>query len=273
MPLVLTTGRRVALAAIPLVALAALTAGRAVPPCAPDNGGLSLPDGFCASVVASAVDDVRHLAVAPGGDLYAATGGGLLHGGVAAFRDRDGDGTMDERASFGPRGGNDVARARRISLPRARGTHRAVASHSGEARARRRPGDDRRRAPGGRRPRGQDDRLSRRRRAAREDRLRDQQLPAVEPRRKIARPRSVHRARAPRRDLAVRGRPGRPAVRDGHRWATGLRNAEALGVQPGTGAVWAAIHGRDQLGAELGLQRRGQREQSRRGAGAGVGGR
>ena len=97
MPLVRTAGHRAALAVTPIVALAVLAAGRAMPPCAPDNGGLSLPDGFCASVVASDVDDVRHLAVGPDGDLYAATGGGLLRGGVAAFRDRDGDGTMDER--------------------------------------------------------------------------------------------------------------------------------------------------------------------------------
>ena len=32
-----------------------------------------------------------------------------------------------------------------------------------------------------------------------------------------------------------------------------MRNAEALDVQPGTGAVWAAIHGRDQLGANWGF--------------------
>ena len=40
---------------------------------------------------------------------------------------------------------------------------------------------------------------------------------------------------------------------DGRRWATGMRNAEALGVQPGTGAVWTAIHGRDQLGDNWGF--------------------
>ena len=33
----------------------------------------------------------------------------MLRGGVRALRDRDGDGTPDERATFGPRGGNDVA--------------------------------------------------------------------------------------------------------------------------------------------------------------------
>ena len=40
---------------------------------------------------------------------------------------------------------------------------------------------------------------------------------------------------------------------DGRRWATGLRNAEALTVQPGTGTVWAAVHGRDQLGDNWGF--------------------
>ena len=40
---------------------------------------------------------------------------------------------------------------------------------------------------------------------------------------------------------------------DGRRWATGMRNAEALAVQPGSGAVWAAIHGRDQLGDNWGF--------------------
>ena len=47
---------------------------------------------------------------APNGDLYAALSGkpGDDTGGVLAFRDRDGDGKPDERASFGPGGGNDV---------------------------------------------------------------------------------------------------------------------------------------------------------------------
>jgi glucose/arabinose dehydrogenase len=80
------------------------------PPCDPDNGGLVLPDGFCAIVVASGLGPVRQLAVAPNGDLYAALSGkpGDNTGGVLAFRDRDGDGKPDERASFGPGGGNDV---------------------------------------------------------------------------------------------------------------------------------------------------------------------
>ena len=51
---------------------------------------------------------VRQLVVSPDGALYAATVGRGLGGGVRAYRDRDGDGTPDERATFGPRGGNDV---------------------------------------------------------------------------------------------------------------------------------------------------------------------
>jgi glucose/arabinose dehydrogenase len=71
---------------------------------------LVLPEGFCATVVASGLGPVRQLAVAPNGDLYAALSGksGDATGGVLAFRDRDGDGKPDERASFGPGGGNDV---------------------------------------------------------------------------------------------------------------------------------------------------------------------
>ena len=57
--------------------------------CDPDNGGLVLPEGFCATVVASQLGPVRQLAVAPNGDLYAALSGkaGDNTGGVLAFRD------------------------------------------------------------------------------------------------------------------------------------------------------------------------------------------
>jgi glucose/arabinose dehydrogenase len=40
---------------------------------------------------------------------------------------------------------------------------------------------------------------------------------------------------------------------DGKRFATGLRNTEALAVQPGTGAVWGAVMGRDQLSDSWGM--------------------
>ena len=253
MPLVLTTGHRAALAVIPLVALAALAAGRAAPPCAPDNGGLDLPDGFCASVVAGDVGDVRHLAVAPGGDLYTAAGGGLFRGGVAAFRDRDGDGTMDERATFGPRGGNDVGvhdgylyLALERSVVRWRltpgklepaGDPETIVSglpaggdHDAKTLA----------FPGGGvllvKIGSATNSCQQLNRAAKS--------PGREPCIELERRAGIWRFAADRAGQSFG---------DGRRWATGLRNAEALGVQPGTGAVWAAIHGRDQLGRNWGF--------------------
>lgn len=77
-----------------------LVAGCAIdydlPPCAPDNAGLTLPDGFCALVVADvqvgdSVAAVRHLSVAGNGDVFAA----LNTGGFVVLRDSDGDGAAD----------------------------------------------------------------------------------------------------------------------------------------------------------------------------------
>ena len=41
--------------------------------CDPDNGGITLPQGFCALVVADDVGTARHMAVASNGDLFVAT--------------------------------------------------------------------------------------------------------------------------------------------------------------------------------------------------------
>ena len=61
--------------------------------CDPDNGGLTLPDGFCASVIADNIGPARHLAVASNGDIYLKTRG--QEGGVAALRDTTGDYRID----------------------------------------------------------------------------------------------------------------------------------------------------------------------------------
>ena len=57
----------------------ALTAGAlaaqpasAAPTCAPDNGGITLPKGFCAMVAAEGLGYARHAVAAPNGDLYVA---------------------------------------------------------------------------------------------------------------------------------------------------------------------------------------------------------
>ena len=86
------------------------TAGRAAAPaCAADNGGLTLPPGFCAAVVADAIGPARHLAVAPNGDLFVTTRNrGGQTGGIVALRDTDGDGKMDAREKFGDNGGTGI---------------------------------------------------------------------------------------------------------------------------------------------------------------------
>src|SRR5207237_5421174 len=43
-----------------------------LPACDPGNAGLTLPEGFCAVVVADQVGTARHLVVAPNGDLFVA---------------------------------------------------------------------------------------------------------------------------------------------------------------------------------------------------------
>jgi glucose/arabinose dehydrogenase len=227
---------------------------RANPKCDPDNGGLVLPEGFCATVVASGLGPVRQLTVAPNGDLYAALSGKFLGatGGVLAFRDRDGDGKPDERASFGPGGGNDVAvhdgylyfapndRIVRYRLsgklePEGKeetvvtglpdgGNHKAKSLAFGS-------GDSMFVVIG----------------SATNSCQKIDRLPASP-------------GRDPCKELETRAgiwrfsasRPGQRFA-DGRRYATGLRNAIAVTTDPGTGGLYAAVHGRDQLGDNWGF--------------------
>jgi len=62
-------------------------------PCDPDNGGLKLPDGFCAALVAKDLVGVRHLAIAPDGSIFAGRQG--KDGGLYYLRDTTGDGRID----------------------------------------------------------------------------------------------------------------------------------------------------------------------------------
>lgn len=98
-----------------LAAAAIVTQLAAAPAPDADNGGLSLPPGFRAQLVAdqlmagrktgNASDNLRFLAVAPNGDLYAKTS----RGGILALRDTDGDGRFDEKREFGSGGGTGIA--------------------------------------------------------------------------------------------------------------------------------------------------------------------
>jgi glucose/arabinose dehydrogenase len=78
------------------IAAGSATAQR--PGCAPDNGGITLPAGFCASVFADSLPGPRHLRVMPNGDVYvslAGRGRGGPAGGVIMLRDANKDGKAE----------------------------------------------------------------------------------------------------------------------------------------------------------------------------------
>lgn len=85
-----------------LIGAAAFHSSAAAPACDAGNGGLTLPQGFCAAVVATDVGRARHLVVAPNDDVFVSLEGGRgSTGGVVALRDTDGDGKLDKREKFG----------------------------------------------------------------------------------------------------------------------------------------------------------------------------
>src|SRR5262245_16686241 len=78
--------------------------------CAGDNGGITLPAGFCATVFADNVGHARHMVVAPNGVLYVNTWSGTYYrndkppagGFLVALQDTNGDGCADTATRFGP---------------------------------------------------------------------------------------------------------------------------------------------------------------------------
>ena len=236
---------------VPLVALVAGAAPRQAVHCDADNGGLVLPAGYCATVFAS-LRNVRNIAVAPDGDIFAAGAGR----GVTALRDRDGDGHADTTLSFGGGygSGTGVALASDAILfspddkvvrfgwhdgslgPADSGTvlvrdlpvggnhnMKTVAVSKDEASIFVDHGSATNSCQ-------QHDRMAR--------------SPGLNP----CAERDI-RAGVWRYDAH---RPGQTAA-DGQHWGFGMRNAEALAIEPGSGVLWAAIHGRDQLGDNWGF--------------------
>ena len=246
-------------AALGLTVLALLLGMRISPlagtRCDPDNGGLVLPEGFCATLVASQLGPVRQLAVAPNGDLYAALSGkpGDGSGAVLAFRDRDGDGRPDERASFGPGGGNDVklhdgyvyfALNDRIVRYRL-GDSKLEPTGKEEAVVAGLPSDGGHKAKSLAFGRGNVMYVnigSKTNSCQKTDRL--PASPGQDPCTELEQRAGIWRFSADR--LGQR-------FADGRRLATGLRNAMALATQPGTEALFAAVHGRDQLSDNWGF--------------------
>jgi len=101
-----------AAAGIGVLALMITVTGQSKVACDPDNGGITLPQGFCALVVANDVGIARHMAVAPNGDLFVATqsrggrGQPETGGGIVALHDGNGDGKFEMREQIGSSSGS-----------------------------------------------------------------------------------------------------------------------------------------------------------------------
>src|SRR5205809_4054494 len=86
------------------------TAAEGAAPCAGDNGGITLPPGFCATVFADNIGHARQMVVALNGVVYVNTWSGTYYrndtpppgGFLLALQDTTGDGRADAVVRFGP---------------------------------------------------------------------------------------------------------------------------------------------------------------------------
>jgi len=218
------------------------------PPCDPDDGGLRLPPGFCALVVAEGLGQPRHLVVRRNGDIFVAIRARGEEGRLVGLRDTTGDGRVDlQRTVWDGSGGTGVALS---------GDTLWFAPPDAVLRFRLEPGSL---APAGppdtlvgglpadrsHRPKtialARDGSLyvnvgSPSNACQAEDRVRDS--PGLDPCPELETRAGIWRFPADARRLSQA---------DGERWATGLRNTVALAVRPADDAPWGVVHGRDQL--------------------------
>ncbi|NIM51358.1 MAG: sorbosone dehydrogenase [Gemmatimonadales bacterium] len=227
---------------------AGAAAQQPVPRCAPDNAGITLPEGFCALVVADGVGRARHLTVAPNGDVFVAIGATRgSAGGVLALRDTTGDGVADVQVRFGSGAGDDVE---------FRGGYLYYSTNNAVVRYPWRVGSLE--------PAGPADTIARDLPATRGHRAKSiafgsggalyvnvgspsnacqQQSRTAgsagkDPCDELETRAGIWRFDADRTDQRQR---------DGRRFATGLRNTVALAARPQDGKLYGVVHGRDQL--------------------------
>ena len=88
----------------------AQTPSNARPACEPGNGGLKLPEGFCAFVAADNLGAARHVTVASDGTVYVAIQNrGGDPAGVIALRDADRDGKLETMERVGDKSTTGLA--------------------------------------------------------------------------------------------------------------------------------------------------------------------
>ena len=221
------------------------------PACAPDNGGITLPQGFCAALVGENLGPVRHLAVAPNGDIWAARRG--AEGGLVQLRDTTGDGRVDvvRRVFANPGGGSGIAIVSDAIYYAADDRVLRFPWPQGQAGPDTTPQIIVRGLPlGGHAAKGI---------AIGKDgalyvslgsftnscQVRDRQTtsPGVQPCVELE-----QRAGVWKFDGRREGQHAHLAAR----FATGLRNPMALAIEPATGTLYAAVHGRDQYAQNWG---------------------
>ena len=233
------------------VAPSAAATNVAKPACAPDNGGITLPAGFCATIFDDEAGTPRNIAVAPNGDVFV-NRSSRRAGGVLALRDTNGDGKADVRQTFGDGTGTGIALAPgwiyveqttsivRYPLPAGSLT----------------PNGSAQTIVSGFPPGGHDahpfvldgkgnlyvDIGSPSNSCQEKDRA--PKVPGKDPCTELDTRAGVWRYDANKTDQQHSG---------ANRYATGLRNAEGLAFNPADGVLYATSHGRDQLAQNWGF--------------------
>lgn len=226
-----------------LVLLSTLAARAALPAPDADNGGLTLPPGFRALVVADKLKPLRNLTVAPNGDIYVKT----RQAGIYGLRDTDGDGRADVIQEFGAGGGTGIA---------LRGDWLYHSTNSQVFRYKLTPGEL---VPAGEPERIVRDLPDKRQHNAKafafgaDGRL---YVEVGSPSNALGQPDRARGAMGqdPTEFLKTHGGywrfdPDKPeqTQADGYHFSTGHRHSTTIALNPATGQLFTAIHGRDQL--------------------------
>ena len=214
----------------------------------PCDRTIQLPDGFCALTYHAGVGAARQLVVAENGDVFVALRNrGNQSGGVMALRDLDGDGTADQTQRWGEVAGSGIALGDEVLYL---ATDNGVLRYSLPT--------------GSLTPSGPPETIVEGLPSARNHATKSI---ALHPDGSIfvgigspsnacqVIPRTAGQpGRDPCPELTTRAGIWRFAsdqsgqeLTDGERFSTGVRNGAALAVHPGSGELYAVIHGRDQL--------------------------